>query len=107
MTYNGRTERILIRDISPSCSSRARGRAVYEVLQERVQQLGFARSIIISFDGVRFVSPSFLDETVVRLVEDHPEFSGRITLEGLSELAANGLNTVLRTRKLIGDILVA
>ena len=77
-----------------SCSTRERGRRVFPQLQ------AFFRSAmeqkcepVISFNGVTLVTPSFLDETIVRLVKDEPR--GSVRLEGISDFPVQSLHRLL------------
>jgi hypothetical protein len=51
-----------------------------------------AAVLTISFDGVEFVSPSFLDETVVRILRESREVPVRV--EGLTRMAEKRLTSV-------------
>lgn len=96
---------IRVRDFMETASTRERGRRFYADLDQRVRRLELVAGVLISFAGVKFVSPSFLDETVVRLVEDHPELRGKVVVEGLSNLANKGLSTALHARGVAGTLI--
>lgn len=93
------TTTIFIRDLTPSCSTRARGRNTYGRLRDEVWRVCRGEPCTVSFAGAGFVSPSFLDETVVRLVEEYRELRGRLTVEDLSGRAVQGLKKVLEIRR--------
>lgn len=93
-----RTERITVREHVEACSSRPRGRRFYAVLEGFAAQLPAGAELLVSFVDAGYVSPSFLDETVVRLVEECPDLRGRVLIEGLSVFALNGLKTVAAAR---------
>jgi hypothetical protein len=93
-----RIERISVREHVDACSSRPRGRRFYDVLAGFAAQLPPEAELLVSFVDAGYVSPSFLDETVVRLVEEYPDLRGRVLIEGLSGFALNGLKTVAAAR---------
>jgi hypothetical protein len=77
------------------CSTREKGRAFYPVL------LGFARSasgedLVVSFKDVQFVTPSFLHETLAKLLAETPPVASAISIEGLREFPAQQLAEILR-----------
>lgn len=63
-----------------------------------------AQCVVVSFEDIEYVSPSFLDETVVRLVEEHPEYRGSVAVDRLTDFAKRGLATVMAARRVEGTI---
>jgi hypothetical protein len=57
---------------------------------------GLARrsEMVISFEDVELVTPSFLDETIVRLVREEP--NGEVTLHHISDFPIRSLVRMLR-----------
>lgn len=101
-----RVERIAVREHVDACSSRSKGRRFFDVLLHSAAQLPADVDLLVSFVDAGYVSPSFLDETVVRLVEECPNLHGRVLIEGLSEFALNGLKTVTAARGVKGALRV-
>ena len=86
---------IRISDHLRSSSTRDRARKFYPMLRKLVSQAD-AGEIIISFEGMEFVSPSFLDETVVALFASNPTLAERVHVVGLQPFAADRLQDALR-----------
>jgi len=49
---------------------------------------------------VEFVSPSFLDETLIRLAQEEPSLASRVLIRGLSDFSAKRLRVALDRRGL-------
>lgn len=63
-----------VAEIVSDCSTRERGRKLYPALAQFFSALTARKcEPVISFEDVEFVTPSFLDETIVRLVRDEPK----------------------------------
>jgi hypothetical protein len=76
------------------CSTREKGRAFYPRLLE------FARSnsgkeLSVSFSSVEYVTPSFLHETLAKLLAESPPVVSAISIEGLREFPAQQLAAIL------------
>lgn len=82
-----------------TCSTRDRARAFYPRLADLLRDMPQDREVILSFEDVAFVSPSFLDELLVKLSEDQPEVARRLVLLGVSRFVAERLRSVLSHRK--------
>lgn len=81
------------------CATRERAKAYYPTLIERLEAASWGQ-ILLRFDEVEFVSPSFMDETLVQLASDHPKLATRVRITGLSESSAERLQSTLRERDL-------
>ena len=101
-----RTEEILVSQHYRMCATRKRGQRFYPALRDRVMATDSADWIVISFANVDFVSPSFLDETVVRLLQENPELKNRIRISGLHPMAASSLKAALSNSGIDGTDLV-
>jgi len=97
-----RTDKILVSQHYRMCATRERGQRFYQTLHDLVMAGDAADCIVISFVNVDFVSPSFLDETVVRLLEEHPELEDRIRVSDLHPMAASRLKAALSERGIDG-----
>jgi hypothetical protein len=86
---------IRVEDHVRTCSTRQRGREFFE---SALASLRPGEDLLVSFQGIGVVTPSFLDETVVRLVEERPVWGGRLTVTGLSAFAADSLKRVAQIR---------
>lgn len=75
-----------------SAGTRERGKRVYPELLKAADD---ASDLTISFEAVEFVSPSFLDETVIRLIEEDPSRAERISVTGLQPFATRVLRVAL------------
>jgi len=82
------------------CATRERARKFYPELVRLLFDAPSWGEIEISFAEVEFVSPSFLDETVIRLAEEHAAIASRILISELSSFAAKRLQTMLKARDL-------
>lgn len=91
---------IRLADYYDTCSTRDRARAFYPELLERLEDAPSWGEIVISFEDVSFVSPSFLDETLVRLAEDRPDVAKRVVIRRLSPFTARRLRSILEHRNL-------
>jgi len=92
---------INVSDFYETCATRERGRKFYSLLEPRARAALAARDpLTVSFKRVEFVSASFLDETVVRLLEEHPEIREVLFLENLQPVASRRLDNVLMERGL-------
>ena len=94
-----------VAELSPVCSTRERGRRFYPELRAWLRSEA-SSSTILSFSGVDFVSPSFLDETVVRLAEENPDLARRITVASLKPMAARRLKTTLSSMAHAAPVIV-
>lgn len=92
--------RINVADDHEVCATRERARAYYPTLLQRLNDAPSWGELVLSFDEVEFVSPSFMDEALVRLASDHPELATRVCITGLSESAVRRLRSTLRARDL-------
>ncbi len=91
---------IYVRDFYRSCATRERAKKFYPALMERLREARSRDEIVLSFEDVEFVSPSFLDETLVRLAEDHPDVAQRVVLRSLSDFTITRLRKILNHRGL-------
>ena|SRR2546425_7501291 len=83
-----------IADIVTNCSTRERGRRIYPALAEFFRAGRIAgEEMVISFEDVELVTPSFLDETILRLVREEP--TGEITLRAIREFPVRSLERML------------
>ncbi len=88
---------IRVAELYPICATRERGRQFLHYCASRIQAQQ-AAEIAFSFDGVEFVSPSFLDEAVLNLIiHDSVEVS-TVWLEHLSEHALDSLQILIDAR---------
>lgn len=78
-----------------TCSTRDRARSFYPRLVDLLRVMPQDREVVISFEAVAFVSPSFLDELLVKLSEDQPDVARRLVLLGVSRFVAERLRSVL------------
>ena len=83
-----------------TCATRGRGRKFYSVVLAALSEAPSWGDLVLSFEGVEFVSPSFLDEVLVRLAMEHPGLASRVRVRGVHSTAAKQLEEVLRTRGL-------
>src|SRR5690348_367809 len=84
-----------IADIVSECSTRERGRKVYPALAEFYHARTARKSEpVISFEDVELVTPSFLDETIVRLVRDEP--TGEVILRHVRDFPMRSLMRMLQ-----------
>ncbi len=67
------TQVFRVADITTNGSTRERGRQLYPALAASLRAaLARGEEPAVSFDGVDLVTPSFLDETIVRLLREWP-----------------------------------
>lgn len=83
-----------------TCATRERGKEFYPVLLRAMKDAPSWGEFILDFEDVEFVSPSFLDETLVRLATDRRELASRLLIRGLSDFSAKRLRVVLERRGL-------
>ncbi len=83
-----------VADIVTECSTRERGRKVYPALLQFFRSCTARRGEpVISFEDVELVTPSFLDETIVRVVRDEPK--GAVTLRRIRDFPMRSLMRML------------
>ena len=89
------TQPFRVADITTNCSTREQGRHVYPALAD------FARTLLvtgddlsISFADVKLVTPSFLDETIVRLLRESS--MRKVTLSQIRDFPVRSLERMLR-----------
>lgn len=85
------------------CSTRESGKKFYPILREWVDR--DVGSVRISFEGVEFVSPSFLDEAIVRLIEEQPQLAERLTIVSLKPMASRRLKARLENQQVGAPVL--
>lgn len=78
--------------------TRAVGQRFYPTLLAWAQEALGDEDLVISFDEVEFVSPSFIDETLARLLEEHPAFAERLYLASVDAFTLRLLRSTLRAR---------
>lgn len=84
-----------VADVFTDCSTRERGRKVYPALADLFRSARAAgEELVISFESVDLVTPSFLDETIVRLVREEP--MGQIALTGIRDFPVQSFHRMLR-----------
>jgi hypothetical protein len=84
-----------VADITTNCSTRERGRNVYPALANFFRAgTSSGGGLVISFEGVELVTPSFLDETILRLIREEP--GGEVTLEAIRAFPVQSLERMLR-----------
>ena len=77
-----------------SCSTRERGRKVYPALDRFVRD-GGTQGTAVSFEGVRLVTASFLDETIGRLLRE--EIVDSVVLVAVGEFPTQSLLRILNS----------
>jgi len=77
-----------------SAGTRERGRGLYPDIREWTRRE--EGDLVVTFEGVKFVSLSFLDETILRVLrEQREDLEGRLSVRGLHPLAAERLRARL------------
>lgn len=87
---------------STICATRDKGRAFYASLLEHARAAG--GDIAVSFRGVEFVTPSFLHETVAKLLAEEPSIVHSLTIDGLREFPAQELAKIIHSEDLDVEI---
>jgi hypothetical protein len=81
---NAPTCTLRLADVETQCSTRERGRRLYpSLLAAFLSCANREERLVIGFEGVELVTPSFLDETILRLVREQPR--GEVTLTGIRD----------------------
>lgn len=78
-----------------SAGTRERGIKFYPLLREAVRSAPPSQAIVVSFEDLEFVSTSFLEETVLKLLSEDRELANRLRITGLPPFASERLRTVL------------
>lgn len=84
--------------------TRELGRSFFPILLEWAREAPDDESLILSFEGVEFVSPSFIDETIARLVKEHPELADRLRLASVDSFSLRTIRSTLRARGIEREI---
>lgn len=91
---------VRVSEFFETCSTRERGKRFYPRLIERLEQAPSWGEILLSFEDVDFVSPSFLDETLLKLADDRPDLANRVVVTHLSGFTARRLRSILKHRQM-------
>ena len=86
-----------VRTISPRFSTRTRGQEAYVKL---AQQLNKGQRVVLDLDNVEFVSPSFLDAIVLKLIHHGQS----ICFKTDSERTKSNLERIVLVRKTTLDV---
>lgn len=78
-----------------SAGTRERGIRIFPILREAALSAPRDTRVIVSFEDVEFVSTSFLEETVLRLLTEDRDFADRLTVEGLQPFVSERLRAAL------------
>jgi len=81
------------------CSTREKGRAFYPTLLELARSAG-GDELVVSFKDVEYVTPSFLHETLAKLLADSPPVVSAIGIERLRDFPAQQLAAILKGEQL-------
>jgi hypothetical protein len=76
--------RILIRKFGTTLISRPAGKEAYLAFQPTLQSLGSDETVIVDFDRVTVLTPSWADEFLTPLIQ---EYKGRVELVNTSNLS--------------------
>jgi len=87
-----------VAEFSTMCATRPKGRAFYPLLLQCARDA--EGEFAVSFEGVEFVTPSFLDETVAKLVAETPSVVHAIQIDGLREFPAHELAKIIQREDL-------
>lgn len=92
---------IRVADWYDTCSTRDRAQRFYPHLLARLDSASPTETVILSFEDVDFVSPSFLDEILVSLSKDRPDAARRLEIRYLSPFVRKRLRSILKHRNLL------
>lgn len=92
---------IRVADWYETCSTRDRAKRFYPHLLARLDRAMRDEKVVLSFEGVDFVSPSFLDEIVVKLAKDRPSAARRLETRHVSPFVRKRLRSILKHRNLL------
>lgn len=67
----------------------------FPTLKKAVKSAPLSARIVISFKDVEFVSTSFLEETVLRLLVENTELGDRLTIEDLQPFVSERVRSKL------------
>lgn len=73
------------------------GRSLAEALRNRIEELASREHVVVDFEGVEAVSPSFADEIFAKLPPELVE-SGRVRFEHIDAALENLIEFVTATR---------
>jgi len=91
---------IRVADHYATCATRERGKKFYPLMLQRMEDTPSWGEFVLDFEEVEFVSPSFLDETLIRLAQEEPSLASRVLIRGLSDFSAKRLRVALDRRGL-------
>lgn len=78
--------------------TRELGKSFYPTLLEWARSVPEDEPLILSFEDVEFVSPSFIDETIARLVKEYPDIADRLHLASIDSFSLRTIRSTLRAR---------
>ena len=84
--------------------TRSLGQAFYPVLVEWAESAPPKVELVVSFEDVEFVSPSFIDETLVRFIQERPALAPRLRLASIDAFSLRILRSTLAARGIQQDI---
>lgn len=99
-----RMRELIISDYYRLAETRGLGQAFYPILLEWANSAPESVELVISFEDVEFVSPSFIDETLARMIEERPDLASRLKLASIDTFSLRILRSTLAARGLHQDI---
>ena len=84
---------------SPDLITRPLGRKMYEKVRNMLKNVSHGETVILDFSGIMVVDTSFIDEFLVRLINDsmNEQAGFFIKLTNISEISDNNIDAVLRS----------
>ncbi|MGH7559143.1 MAG: hypothetical protein ACREMD_15460 [Gemmatimonadota bacterium] len=84
--------------------TRSLGRAFYPVLLKWAESAPTGTELVVSFEDVEFVSPSFIDETLARFIQERPDLAARLRLASIDAFSLGIVRSTLAARGIQQDI---
>lgn len=95
---------LIISEYHRLAETREQGRSFYPVLLDWATNAPQDSELVISFEDLEFLSASFVDETIVRLIEEHTELVRRLRLSFVDAFTLRILRSVFAARGISNHI---
>ena len=84
---------------TPDLITRSIGKNLYEKVQKILTNIQDGEVLLLDFDGIKVIDPSFIDECIVRLILDSKTGSPGffIRIDNISDIAALNIASVLKS----------
>ena len=73
------------------------GKLIYNKFMERIKHISEGETVIIDFEGIKVIDFSFVDEFIIKLIDDAKNKKFYIKLKNISEIAQKNIGAVIKS----------